>query len=132
MAEQMSSRLARTCSVESRSRSVNVLSLTDWNYWMLARVQLTLQELRTWQTYINGDAQWCTELVVARVALADGCTGVVHSAGNADVLELVAQCAYERLEVTVRAQWHNENLCGGDCGRERQHTTCFVLLTSPV
>jgi hypothetical protein len=36
MAAQISSRPPRTCSVESRSRSVKVLSLTDWNYQMSA------------------------------------------------------------------------------------------------
>jgi hypothetical protein len=37
MALTMSSRLARTCSVESRSRSVNVLSLTDWKSMVMPR-----------------------------------------------------------------------------------------------
>jgi hypothetical protein len=37
MALTMSSRLARTCSVESRSRRVNVLSLTDWKSMVMPR-----------------------------------------------------------------------------------------------
>lgn len=37
MAATISSRLARTCSVESRSRRVNVLSLTDWKSMVIPR-----------------------------------------------------------------------------------------------
>ena len=42
------------------------------------------------RTYVDGDTQRCTELVVPRVALSNGRARVVYPAGDADFLELVA------------------------------------------
>lgn len=94
--------------------------------------------MRRGDTYVNGDAQWGTEFVVAlrrtlvyavmreelygeiayRVSLANGSSRVVYAAGDTKFLQFVAQCTHKRLEIAVRAQWYDENLGWCDDRRE--------------
>ena len=60
------------------------------------------------------------ETVTYGVALADGSTGVVDACGHTGFLQLVAECAYEGLEVAVRAQGNDEGLGRGDRRGERE------------
>ncbi|KUI60383.1 hypothetical protein VP1G_11257 [Cytospora mali] len=62
---------------------------------------------------VDGDAEGGAELVVARVALADGGRRVVHAAGDAQGPELLPELARYRREFLVGGEGHDEDLCWG-------------------
>lgn len=67
---------------------------------------------------VDGDAEGRAELVVARVALADGRRRVVHPARDTKRTQLLAQLARDGGEVLVAGEGHDEDLCWGDGRRE--------------
>ena len=73
-----------------------------------------------------------SERATHRVPLANRCARVIDAARDTNILELVTQGSYKRLEVAMRAQWDNKDFGRGNCWRERENTTGFILLAGPV
>lgn len=50
---------------------------------------------------VDGDAEGCSQLIVASISLANRGTRVIHPAGDAKVVQSVTNFLHQRLEIVV-------------------------------
>lgn len=69
---------------------------------------------------IHGNTEGCAQLVVARVTLADTGGRVIDTVGDTGLAQLRSQTLGQRLEGGVGGERNQQDLSGGNCGRERK------------
>jgi hypothetical protein len=67
---------------------------------------------------VDSDTERCAELVVTGVTLADTGGRVVHTVGYTELAQLGGQALGQRLEGGVGGEGNQQDLCGGNSGRE--------------